>query len=64
MLVGVFELLQARRTQLDAFQAYLEAVRDYWVARTDLRRSVGGALPGETPLDPEAPLTPGFGEAP
>jgi cobalt-zinc-cadmium efflux system outer membrane protein len=54
MLVGVFELLQARRAQLDAFQSYVEAVRDYWVARTDLRRSVGGALPGDA-LDGEAP---------
>ena len=43
MLVGVFELLQARRSQLDAYQAYVEAVRDYWLAQTDLRRSVGGA---------------------
>jgi cobalt-zinc-cadmium efflux system outer membrane protein len=47
MLVGVFELLQARRSQLDAYQSYVEAVRDYWIARTALRKSVGGALPGE-----------------
>ena len=59
MLVGVFELLQARRTQLDGYQAYLEAVRDYWVARTDLRRSVGGALPDEVSADVVTPLTQG-----
>jgi outer membrane protein, heavy metal efflux system len=59
MLVGVFELLQARRTQLDAYQAYLESVRDYWVARSDLRRAAGGALPGEAAADAD-PLTPGF----
>jgi cobalt-zinc-cadmium efflux system outer membrane protein len=46
MLVGVFELLQARRSQLDASQAYVESVRDYWIARAELRKSVGGALPG------------------
>ena len=51
MLVGVFELLQARRSQLDAYQSYVEAVRDYWLARTDLRKSLGGALPGENPSD-------------
>jgi cobalt-zinc-cadmium efflux system outer membrane protein len=62
MLVGVFELLQARRSQLDAYQAYLEAVRDYWIARTDLRKSVGGALPGENSGDADAPLTEGFDE--
>lgn len=52
MLVGVFELLQARRAQLDAYQSYVEAVRDYWIARSALRKSVGGALPddsGEAP---------------
>jgi len=48
MLVGVFELLQARRSQLDASQSYVEAVRDYWIARSTLRRSVGGALPDDS----------------
>jgi cobalt-zinc-cadmium efflux system outer membrane protein len=47
MLVGVFDLLQARRAELDAYQSYVEAVRDYWIALAALRKSVGGALPGE-----------------
>lgn len=47
MLVGVFELLQARRSQLDAYQSYVEAVRDYWIALASLRKAVGGALPDE-----------------
>ena len=63
MLVGVFELLQARRSQLDAYQSYVEAVRDYWLARTDLRRSVGGVLPGESPTDVDVPMTEQLGEA-
>ncbi len=48
MLVGVFELLQARRSQLDASQSYVEAVRDYRIARSVLRKSVGGALPDDS----------------
>jgi outer membrane protein, heavy metal efflux system len=63
MLVGVFELLQARRSQFEAYQAYVEAVRDYWIARTDLRRSVGGALPGENPADADVPMTEQLGES-
>jgi cobalt-zinc-cadmium efflux system outer membrane protein len=63
MLIGVFELLQARRSQLDAYQSYVEAVRDYWLARTDLRESVGGALPGESPSDADEPMSEGA-EAP
>ena len=39
MLVGVFELLLAKQQEYDAYQAYLEAVRDYWVARAGLRGS-------------------------
>ncbi|WP_437656785.1 TolC family protein [Sorangium sp. So ce1182] len=33
MQVGVFELLQARREQLDAELAQVEALRDYWTSR-------------------------------
>lgn len=47
MLTDAFELLQAKREQFDAYQDYLEAVRDYWVARSDLRRASGGQLPGD-----------------
>jgi cobalt-zinc-cadmium efflux system outer membrane protein len=33
MLMGVFELLAAKREEYDAYEAYLSAVRDYWTAR-------------------------------
>jgi len=47
MLVGAFELLLAKQQEFDAYQGYLEAVRDYWLARVDLQRSVGARLPGD-----------------
>lgn len=47
MLIGVFELIRARQEQYDAYQEYLEAVRDYWTARVELRRAVGGKLPDD-----------------
>lgn len=50
MLVGAFELLQAKREGYDAYQEYLEAVRDYWLTRTELRRAAGGRLPGDEEL--------------
>ena len=54
MLVGVFELLAAKQEQFDAYQEYLEAVRDYWLARVELGRAVGSRLPSasetSTPL--------------
>jgi cobalt-zinc-cadmium efflux system outer membrane protein len=48
MLVGVFELLLAKQQEFDAYQGYLEAVRDYWLARVDLMRAVGARLPGDS----------------
>lgn len=47
MLIGVFELIQAKAQEYDAYQAYLESIRDYWVARLDLMRVVGSRLPSE-----------------
>jgi len=47
MLMGVFELILAKQEEYDAYQEYLEAVRDYWIARAALRRVVGGALPDD-----------------
>jgi cobalt-zinc-cadmium efflux system outer membrane protein len=45
MLRGVFELLIAKQQEYDAYQGYLEAARDYWLARVELTRAVGDALP-------------------
>lgn len=45
MLVGADELLAAKRGELDARRGYVESLRDYWLARTDLERAVGGQLP-------------------
>lgn len=54
MLSGVFELIQARQSGYDAYQEYLEAVGDYWIAVAELRRACGGRLPeseaGNRPL--------------
>lgn len=51
MLIGTFELLATKQEQYAAYQGYLEAVRDYWLARIELMRSVGARLPSETAVD-------------
>lgn len=56
MLRGVFELIAAKQDEYDAYQEYLEAVRDYWVARAELRHVVGGRLP-----DDDMPALPAVG---
>ncbi len=48
MQIGLFQLLTARREQVEAYRGYIEAVRDYWMARADLERLVGGRLRDRT----------------
>lgn len=56
MLEGVYELIQARQLHLEAEQRYVESWGDYWIARSDLDRAVGGTLPAapKTHAAPEA----------
>jgi len=44
MYIGVFQLLQAKRDQIDAARHSIEALRDYWIAVAELQRAVGGRL--------------------
>jgi len=44
MLLGVFQLIQAKQSELAAYRELIEAVRDYWIARSDLERAVGTRL--------------------
>ena len=57
MRAGVFQLLQAKRDEIDAGREYVESLRDYWVARADLERAVGGRLPAT--VASTRPATPG-----
>ena len=45
MLIGQFDLLLVKQQEYDAYQGYLDAVRDYWLARVELAREVGAPLP-------------------
>ena len=44
MLIGLYQLLDVKREQIEAHAQYIAAVRDYWVARADLERAIGGQL--------------------
>jgi cobalt-zinc-cadmium efflux system outer membrane protein len=46
MLKSAYDLLLARQAEVAAERAYVEAWKDYWIARTELERAVGGRLPG------------------
>ena len=44
MLLGVYQLLQAKQNEINSYGEYIEAVRDYWIARADLERAIGTRL--------------------
>ena len=44
MFVGVFDLLQAKQSEINAGREYVKTLQDYWIARTRLERDVGGRL--------------------
>jgi outer membrane protein TolC len=46
MLIGVFELLADSRDQVTSVTGYVEALRDYWVAETNLQTALTGRSPG------------------
>ena len=62
MFIGQFTLLLAKQQQYDAYQSYLEAVRDYWLARSDLKRATGGTLPSDVQIAPATIGVDGVGE--
>jgi cobalt-zinc-cadmium efflux system outer membrane protein len=44
MLIGVFQLLVAKQNEVNAYRTLIAGVRDYWIARAELERAVGGTL--------------------
>ena len=47
MQVSLFDLLRAKQEEVNAGREYVEALRDYWVARAELEKAVGGSLNGK-----------------
>jgi len=67
MQVSTFQLLQVKRNQVEAGTSYIEALRDYWVARTKLEQILSGrltAFEGTRPSSPSSISNSGLGEAP
>jgi hypothetical protein len=45
MQLGAIQLLRAREQQIETAVAYIEALRDYWLARADAGQILSGRLP-------------------
>ncbi len=49
MTVGPLDLLSAKQDQISSQLEQTEALRDYWIHRTELEHALGGKLPGAAP---------------
>ncbi len=47
MQIGPFQLLQAKQEEVKTGADSVEALRDYWIARAELEKAVGGSLSGK-----------------
>ncbi|HDR9249216.1 TolC family protein [Burkholderia vietnamiensis] len=58
MLASAFDLLADSREQVNAVNGYIDALKDYWLAETDLQLALGGRLPPpDRPVDASARST-------
>ena len=49
MFIGLYQLVAVKEGEVEARRGYLLALRDYWSARAELARAVGGGFPFEQP---------------
>ena len=47
MQISLFDLLRAKQDEVNSGREYVEALRDYWIARAELEKAVGGSLTGK-----------------
>jgi cobalt-zinc-cadmium efflux system outer membrane protein len=50
MSVSVFQLLMAKRDQVETARTYVESLREYWTARAELEQLRSGRLPRTSPF--------------
>ena len=57
MQIGVVQLLREREQQIETSVAYVDALREYWLARADLEQMSSGRLPASRGVVQRAGLT-------
>ncbi|HYO95812.1 MAG TPA: hypothetical protein VER33_14925, partial [Polyangiaceae bacterium] len=64
MAAGAFQLLAAKRDQVESASAYIDQLREYWLARTEAEQLLAGRLGARLAASDvsSAVTTPGLGE--
>lgn len=60
MFIGVFELLADARIQVASVNAYLDSLKDYWLAQTDLDMALIGKVELVSPTNSPSPAAQAF----
>jgi cobalt-zinc-cadmium efflux system outer membrane protein len=55
MQLGPFQLLRAKEEQIETAVAYIETLRDYWLARGDAGQILSGRLPAAASMTVSSP---------
>lgn len=55
MLLGVYDVLRTKREEFEAQNEYIDSLRDYWTAWSELERALGGKIPPQLAAQPAAP---------
>jgi outer membrane protein TolC len=58
MLIGVFELITDAREQVMSVKGYIDALRDYWIAETNLQGALSGPSDGKMRIPSQSPSVP------
>jgi cobalt-zinc-cadmium efflux system outer membrane protein len=58
MLLGAYQLLAAKQNEVNAYREFIEALRDYWLARVDLERAIGAVTAKASPVTPSSGAKP------
>jgi cobalt-zinc-cadmium efflux system outer membrane protein len=58
MLVGTFDVLRAKQDEIEAGAAYVDALRDYWLARSRFEQVVNGRMPSSEMAPSARPASP------
>jgi outer membrane protein TolC len=61
MIIGVFDLLADARSQITSVNAYIESLRDFWLAQSDLDMALIGKAAMASPTGPAAAAVDGGG---
>lgn len=51
MLVGNYELIRAKQDEIMAQKEYIDALKEYWIARSDVEKAISSKLPLEKSIE-------------